>query len=318
MDALRDALERQQIVIYFCAVALAGAAALFFAQTARLEAFINPALALMLYATFLQVPMTALGRAFRQLRFMVAIFIANFVIIPLLVAGLLQLTPADPILRLGVLLVLMAPCIDYVITFAQLGRADARLLLAATPALLILQMLLLPFYLAALLGEQVRGLMQIQPFVQAFLWLIITPLILAGFTQKWVADRPSLTRITAGLRLLPVPATALVLFVVVAGVVPRLGAATQSVLRVIPVYVAFAAIAPMLGWWVARSFGVETRASRAVAFSSGTRNSLVVLPLAFAVPGALPVLPAVIVAQTLVELLAQLAYVRLIARLGPN
>ncbi|MNF17505.1 hypothetical protein D3C80_2210460 [compost metagenome] len=54
---------------------------------------------------------------------------------------------------------------------------------------------------------------------------------------------------------------------------------------------------------------------RAVAFSGSTRNSLVVLPLALAVPGAIPVLPAVIVAQTLVELVSELVYVKLLPKL---
>lgn len=44
-------------------------------------------------------------------------------------------------------LVLLTPCIDYVVTFSHLGRADARLLLAATPTLLVVQMLLLPAHL---------------------------------------------------------------------------------------------------------------------------------------------------------------------------
>jgi ACR3 family arsenite transporter len=53
-----------------------------------------------------------------------------------------------------------------------------------------------------------------------------------------------------------------------------------------------------------------------VAFSAGTRNSLVVLPLALVVPGAIPILPAVIVTQTLVELVAELVYVRWLAQFG--
>jgi ACR3 family arsenite transporter len=67
---------------------------------------------------------------------------------------------------------------------------------------------------------------------------------------------------------------------------------------------------------VARQFQLEAAARRPVAFSARTRNSLVVLRLALAVPGAVPVLPAVIVTHTLVELLARLIYVRLIARWG--
>jgi arsenite transporter len=113
-----------------------------------------------------------------------------------------------------------------------------------------------------------------------------------------------------------VPATALVLFIVIAALIPQLETAIDATLKAIPVYVAFAVIAPLLGWIVARLLRLEAAAGRAVAFSAGTRNSLVVLPLALAVPGAIPVLPAVIVTQTMVELLSELIYIRLIPKLG--
>lgn len=82
-----------------------------------------------------------------------------------------------------------------------------------------------------------------------------------------------------------------------------------------PIYLAFAVLAPLLGWLVGRMFGLDAAAGCAVAFSTGTRNSLVVLPLALSVPGAIPILPTVIVTQTLVELLSELVYVRLIQKL---
>ena len=62
-------------------------------------------------------------------------------------------------------------------------------------------------------------------------------------------------------------------------------------------------------------FRLEVRAGRSIAFSA-TRNSLVVLPLAFAVPGGVPLLPAIIVTQTIIELISELIYVRLIPNLG--
>lgn len=316
MPQLRDALEGRQVAIYFGAVALAVGAALLSPGTVALERAINPALALMLYVTFLQVPVAELRRAFGQFRFLAVLLVANFVVLPLLVAGLIQFLPADPMIRLGVLLVLLTPCIDYVVTFSHLGRADARLLLAATPALLLAQMLLLPGYLGLFLGEEAVRLVRVGPFVQAFLWLILVPLLLAALTQAWAARSPAGARVAAGLGLLPVPATALVLFVVIAAMLPQLGPALGAAASVIPVYVAFAIAAPMLGWGVARLCGLAPAAGRSVAFSTGTRNSLVVLPLAMAVPGAIPVLPAVIVTQTLVELLSELVYVRVIARLG--
>lgn len=309
-------MERHQVALYFAAIACAVLAALLVPGTAALEAAIGPALALMLFATFLQIPLADLGRAFSRVRFLAALMVANFVVVPVLVALLAGFLPADPVVKFGVLLVLLAPCIDYVVTFSRIGQADARLLLAATPALLIVQMLLLPVYLRAFLGDPAAGLVQAGPFLHAFAWLIVLPLAAAAAVQSWASRRAAGARAAAGLGRLAVPATALVLFLVVAAVAPRLGAAAAIAVRVVPLYVAYAVAAPLLGWAVARAARLDAPAGRAVAFSTGTRNSLVVLPLAFAVPGAVPVLPAVIVTQTMVELVASVVYMRLMPKLG--
>lgn len=316
MQQLRDSLENRQISIYFGTVVVAAIIAIMAAPaTTVLEVAVNPALAFMLFVTFLQVPIAELKRSFGNARFLGALLVTNFVFIPLLAALLLVFGPADPLVRLGVLLVLLTPCIDYVVTFSHLGRADARALLAATPVLLIVQMLLLPAYLTVFLGESASGLVQMGPFVHAFVWLIAVPLLLAALVQVWASRYAAGAKTAAILGVWPVPATALVLFVVIAAVVPQLGPALDVVLRVAPLYIAFAVLAPMVGWFVARAFRLETPLARSVAFSAATRNSLVVLPLALSVPGAIPVLPAVIVTQTLIELLAELIYVRVMPKL---
>ena len=51
---------------------------------------------------------------------------------------------------------------------------------------------------------------------------------------------------------------------------------------------------------------------------TATRNSLVVLPLALALPDRLSVAAVVVVTQTLVEVVGMLAYVRLVPRLIPS
>ncbi len=120
----------------------------------------------------------------------------------------------------------------------------------------------------------------------------------------------------AVLGLLPVPATAFVLFIVIAALLPQLSAAIPAALHVLPIYLAFHVVTPFAGWLIGTLAGLGVEAKRAVAFSGATRNSLVVLPLALAVPGAIPIIPAVIVAQTLTELVASLIYIRLMPRLG--
>lgn len=316
MSELRDILETRQVAIYFAAVVLAATAAGIVSGTTSLEVAINPALAFMLFVTFLQVPLADLGRAFLQIRFLGALLVTNFVAVPILVFGLMHLLPADPMIRIGVLLVLLTPCIDYVVTFAHLGRADAKLLLASTPVLLIAQMVLLPFYLKVFLGDEAGNLVQIEPFIHAFVWLIVFPLLGAALIQFSAGRLGFMSRVSSALGLLPVPATAAVLFIVVAAVVPQLGLALDGALQTLPVYIAFAVIAPFIGWMVARSFRIAVPGSRAIAFSASTRNSLVVLPLAFAVPNAMPLLPAIIVTQTLVELVSEMIYIRVISRFG--
>ncbi|WP_058913739.1 arsenic resistance protein [Entomohabitans teleogrylli] len=312
MNKLRAALELHQVVIYFACVVSAALVAGIIRDASGLEWAVNPALALMLFVTFLQVPVTEVRQALTRMRFLFALLATNFIAIPLLAAALVSVIPLDPLLRFGVLLVLLMPCIDYVVTFTHLGCGDARLMLAATPLLLVAQMALLPVYLRVFIGDTAAHLIHPGPFIDAFLWLIATPFLLAALVQLWASRHRSGARVAAVFGLLPVPATALVLFIVVMAMVPQLGAAPGMALWVIPCYLIFAVAAPLVGWSAARLFRLETGAARALAFSASTRNSLVVLPLALAIPGTAPLLPAIIVTQTLVELVSELIYLRVI------
>lgn len=275
------------------------------------DSAINPALGLMLFATFLQIPIVSLGKIFLSLRFFAALFVANFLAVPLLVAAIIPFFTLEPIVLLGVLMVLLAPCIDYVITFAHLGRSDSRLLLAATPLLLIMQMLLLPFYLQLFIGNDTADQIQFSLFAQAFLWLIAIPFALATLVQLMMKKTLRNSSFPVFLELAVIFFTALVLFIVIASVVPKLGAARDSILQAIPLYITFSVTAPVLGWFIGKLFRLQDSMAGAIAFSTATRNSLVIMPLALAIPGAIPVLPAVIMGQMIIELLAQLVYIRL-------
>ncbi|WP_293778308.1 arsenic resistance protein [uncultured Oxalicibacterium sp.] len=316
MEKLRETLEQKQVLIYFGAVVLGMLVAFSVPGTMAMESAINPALAFMLFVTFLQVPLAELGKAFTQFRFMLALLVTNFIVLPVLVLSATSLFLTDPLLRLGVLLVLLAPCIDYVVTFAHLGRADPRLLLAATPLLLLVQMVMLPIYLSISLGSDAARHIEVGPFLHAFIWLIAIPLALAAIMQGMAKRHACWNKASTILGLAPVPATALVLLIVILAVAPQLAQAQHAVVTVLPFYLAYAVFAPLCGWWVAKKMRLDAPASRAIAFSAGTRNSLVVLPLALAIPGAIPILPAIIVTQTLIELLFELLYVRLIASWG--
>ena len=218
-----------------------------------------------------------------------------------------------PALLVGALLVLLTPCIDYVVVFTHIGKGDSRSMLAATPLLLLLQLLLLPVYLGLMLGEQSAVVVAAGPFVEAFLGLIVVPMLLAVLTSTLARRSSIISHWNSAWAWLPVPAMALVLFVVLASHITAVMQDINVLLPVIPVYVAFVLLAPLMGIGAARLFALPALTARAVTFSASTRNSLVVLPLALALPEDVRGLAAaVVVLQTLIELVAELAYVRLI------
>ncbi len=84
-----------------------------------------------------------------------------------------------------------------------------------------------------------------------------------------------------------------------------------------PVYVAFLVVMAFAGFGVGRLFRLDVPAARAVVFTGATRNSLVVLPLALALPDRFAIAAAVVVTQTLVEVVGMIVYVRAVPRLLP-
>jgi ACR3 family arsenite efflux pump ArsB len=304
-------LERHQIAIYLAAIAAGGLLGRLAPSVGPgLEHLINPVLGALLFVTFLQVPAAELRQSLRDGRFLAAALVVNFMVVPVVVAILFALLPADRAIRVGVLLVLLCPCVDYVIVFSGLAGAANRRLLAATPLLLIGQMLLLPVFLYLFIGPDLAGTVEIGPFLRAFLLLIVIPLTLAWALQRGkVAEAANATM---------VPLMAATLVTVIASQIPKLDGNLTDVARVVPSYAIFLLVMPIFGIVVARLFRLDVPGSRALVFTGATRNSLVVLPLALSLPRPYAAASIVVVTQTLVEVIGMVIYVRLVPRLVPD
>ncbi len=312
-------LERWQITLYLVALGAGALIGLTIPSTApAFETAINPVLILLLYATFLSVPLTKLGHALRDVRFLAGLLVLNFVIVPVVVFGLSRFVADDQALVLGVLLVLLTPCIDYVIVFSGLAGAAHDRLLAAAPLLMVLQMLLLPLYLGVFVGPELLDTIDVGPFLEALLLLIVTPLGLAAMTQYLATMWTSAQKVMHAMQAVMVPLMMLTLAVVVASQIDAVRADLGSLLKVIPLYVAFLLLMIPLGVLTGRVFTQDVPTIRATVFSGATRNSLVVLPLALSLPDTLALASVVIVTQTLIELLGMVIYVRIIPRLIPH
>ena len=306
-------MERHQVLLYLAALGLGATTGLALpAAAGALEPVINPVLIALLYATFLGVPLTRLRAALTGARFVAALLVVNFILAPLVVAVLSRQVADSPALLVGLLLVLLAPCVDYVMVFTRIAGGAWERILAASPVLMLAQTLLLPVWLVVLAGPGVASISQ-RPFAAAFVLMIALPLGLSVLTQRASARHRLAARVERGTTALMVPLMMATLAVVVASQISAVASHPGTLVRVIPPYLLFAAIMPAVGNAVGRLTRQDARSRLALAFSGTTRNSLVVLPLALALPDALA--PVVVITQTLVELLVMVVHARLLPRL---
>lgn len=307
-------MERRQAPLLLAAAAVGALIGMLLPQSAALAPLITPLLALVLLATFLAVPFRRLVEALRDWRLLALLGLVDFVLVPALVWALTRMVAHDPAVLLGAALVLLTPCIDYVIVFTRLAGGAADRLLAAAPLLLVGQALLLPVLLPAVAGRQV--LIEPQPFVEALLLLIVLPLAAAGALQwatpRWRAARAAAQGATAAM----VPLMAALLMVVVASQLAVIGDALPRLVPAALLFAGFAALATIVGVLASRAARLDAARGRALTMSAVARNSLVVLPLALALPD--PLVPLVVVTQTVVELIALTLLVRLLPRLLPG
>ena len=312
-------MDRHQIGLYLAAIAV-GVAVGFLApgSAGALERSIYPVLGLLLYATFLGIPFASIGAAARDLRFLATVLVLNFVIVPAVVFGLTRFVAGDLALLVGAMLVLLTPCIDYVIVFTGLAGGASDRLLAAAPVLMLAQILLLPVFLWVFIGPDVARAIDPAPFAEALIILIIIPLAAAALTQA-LARRANLGRaVMVAMQVLMVPLMMATLAVVVGSQITGVSRELGSLLVVVPIYVAFLVVMVPLGLLAAKGARLAPASARAVVFSGATRNSLVVLPLALALPGPLALAALVVVTQTLIELIGMVLYVRFIPLIVPK
>lgn len=312
-------LERHQIPLYLVAIVIGGLFGWLIPAAAEpLETSINPVLGLLLFATFLGIPFARIGQALRDGRFMATIMGLNFLVVPVIVFGLSRFVAYDQALLIGVMMVLLTPCIDYVIVFSGLAGGSNDRLLAAAPLLMLTQMLLLPLYLLIFIGPDLVSAIEPGPFVEALIMLIIIPLAAAALTQQWARRAQAARHLTALMQNLMVPLMMVTLSIVIGSQIVGVGQELRSLLTVIPIYVAFLIIMVPVGILASRATRLDAGSTTAVVFSGATRNSLVVLPLALALPEPLALVALVVVTQTLIELIGMVIYVKALPTLIPS
>lgn len=308
---MRDTLERNQVWIYLIAIVVGLNAGWNAPQVfTNWDGLLWFVLGVLLYTTFTQIPLTHVSSAFRDARFMGALLVGNFVLMPVVVWLLLLIVPDDPAIQLGVILVLLVPCTDWFISFTALGKGDAGRAVAAAPVLLLTQLLLLPIYLWLFLGEAFVELAYGGSLLLAFCGLIILPLCLAWLTERMATHSPAVGRFILAMGWMPIPLLAIVVFVIAAS---QVGLVTDQIMTLWPVllvFILYLLAAAILGKVLCQVLKLPPHTGRTLVFSLATRNSFVMLPLVLALPAAWSAAAVVIVLQSLVELFGMSLFLR--------
>lgn len=313
-----DFLERHQVALYLGAMVVGAVLGMAAPQAAPLlEMLINPAIALMLFSTFLAIPVTRIGRGFKDIKFLGLALVLNFVVVPVVVWVLTLPFAQNSALLVGILLVLLVPCIDWVIVFTGLAGGDSARLTAAAPVLMVVQMLALAPLMVLIAGPQLVVDVPPGPFITALFLLLLLPLVAAGLLQALARHSMAAARVQTGGQSVMVPSLVVVLVVVIASQIAGLGSRWVEVIWAVPVFVGFAAVMIAASVATARVTRTTTTPARALVFSAVARNSLVVLPLALALPERYDLVPLVVLTQTMVELVLMVVMLRVVPLILP-
>ncbi len=306
-----------QVLVWFGGAVLGGILGVGIAGFAGLaEAALTPCLIALLFLTFLELPFDSGLRALRDRRFLALVAGMNFVVVPAVVAGLIAVFDIADSIVPAVLIVLLCPCIDYVIAFTRAAGGAADQLLMLTPMLMIAQLLLLPVLLWAITGGRTSIDLPIRPLGEALLLFIVIPLIAAVLVRTLASRQPRVDRVVESAAKLMDPVMALTLLVITASVIPVIAGSAGHLGTAALVFAVFAVVMAVAGWILTRATQMAADQSRAVILSGVTRNSLVMLPLVRAITGERSG-PAAVVTQTLMELIVLLILVRILPRLVP-
>ena len=178
-----NAVEKFQSFIVLGSVFLGLALGQVEAIEAYSNYFITPFLMIMLLGVFSQIPLNQLKTSFRNIKFTMVSLCVNFIWTPILawVLGYIFLSDT-PAIWLGFIMLLVTPCTDWYLIFTGISKGNVALGTTVLPLNLLLQLLLLPFYLY-LLGNSVIEINVMNLLYGIFL-VLVTPIFVANLIRK--------------------------------------------------------------------------------------------------------------------------------------
>lgn len=121
------------------------------------EYLIMPALIIMLFLVFIQIPIKEIGKSFKNFKFTITSIAINFIWTPIVVLILGRLfLRNEPELLIGFVMLMVTPCTDWYLIFTGIAKGNVALSSSILPLNLILQLILLPVYIFIFGGTSIE------------------------------------------------------------------------------------------------------------------------------------------------------------------
>jgi ACR3 family arsenite transporter len=146
---------------------------------------IVPALMVMLYGVFLNIPLNRLGNAFQNYKVTGLSLGVNFLWTPVFAWGLGAVFLRDtPDLWVGLMMLMVTPCTDWYLIFTSIAQGDVALATALLPWNLLLQVILLPVYLLLFTGSSID--IDAAILVESVALVLGVPMLLAFSSKRLI------------------------------------------------------------------------------------------------------------------------------------
>lgn len=152
--------------------------------TSYAEYFIVPFLMIMLFGLFLNIHVKDLFKSFKNIKFISANIVINFIWTPLFAYLLGYFLLQNEIsIWIGFVMLMVTPCTDWYLIFTGIARGNTPLSASILPLNLVLQVVLLPVYLLLFFGK--TGSVDSGILFDSIVLVVLVPFILAQ-TIKFV------------------------------------------------------------------------------------------------------------------------------------
>ncbi|MBN4047417.1 arsenic resistance protein [Acidimicrobiaceae bacterium AH-315-P05] len=273
----------------------------------------------LIYLVMLGVDVDRIAAAFTQRRFLTIAVLINFVVNPLLAWGLGAVFLQDhPELRVGLILFLVTPCIGWYLIFTELAGGDIGLGVSLLGINLVLQVVLLPFYLLLFAGE--ASGVDLGSIVSSVGLFLVLPAALAAVTRNF-ANRSAVdlddVQSAIGKAQLKTVCLVLVIVAMFASQADVIFDNPRVVITLLPPMVAFFVVAFGFALATGRAAGLPFDQTALLAFTTTSRNSEASLAIA-ATAFASPLVALTVVIGPVIELPFLVLMVRVLLGLRPD